>query len=71
MAHLLGYKLMGALSQCDACFMMKSKAKAVPKTSSSVCTKKGECMGLVGTVSFDEWFITYSHSEYFFLVRSS
>ena len=46
MALQFGYKLIGESRSCDACNLVKSKAKSVPKTSSIKTTAVGERMGL-------------------------
>ena len=46
MATKFGYKLIGTAKPCDACSLVKSKAKSVPKTSSLKTLVVGERMGL-------------------------
>ena len=45
-AQHMGCKLSGSPSNCDACNMIKSKAKDIPKTSKTTITKVGEKVGL-------------------------
>ena len=45
-AQRLGYKLTGKSDSCDACNLIKTKAKSVPKITKSVVTKVDERVGL-------------------------
>ena len=45
-AQRLGYKLIGKPKSCDACNLIKAKAKSIPKITKSVATKVGERVGL-------------------------
>ena len=45
-ANTLGYKLTGKLIECDACSLIKTKAKPIPKITSIKTLKVGERAGL-------------------------
>ena len=51
-ANTLGYKLTGKLIECDACSLIKIKAKSIPKITSIKTLKVGERVGLDITEPF-------------------
>ena len=56
MAKRIGFRLTGKSSSCDACSLIKSKAKAIPKTTEKKVLKVGENgIGYIGTFSDYKW----------------